>query len=172
MRKLQFPTILVLLLVVGLIVTTASPAAAGQMTERPFQVSLEAEFEMVGVCPSGAPLSHIEGSGTASHMGAIGAEGEQCLGEPGVVTWTAANGDEITILFITVLLAAPGEDGSAPFLMPALEVTGTGRFANVQLSDALAGTIWFKPDGSGHLVGSIDGTIIYDASEGRESARG
>lgn len=166
MRKRQFRAILVLLLAVGLMVATAGPAAAGQTTEKPFRVTLEADFENIGLCPSDAPLSHIEGSGTASHMGKISVEGEQCLGEPGVITWTAANGDDITIVFTTVLLAEPGVDGSAPFMMPALDAEGTGRFTDVQLGEgqALSGTIWFNPDGSGHLVGSIDGTIVYDAS--------
>jgi hypothetical protein len=158
---------MLLALTVGLIAASAGPVSAGNLVERPFHASVEAEFEVVGVCPSGAPLSYISGSGTASHMGAITIEGQQCLGEPGEVTWTAANGDEITIQFITVLLAPPGPDGSAPFEMPASVVTGTGRFASAQFGDdqPLSGTVWLNPDGSGHLVGSTEGTIIYDASD-------
>jgi len=166
-RSHQLRLMVVLLLAVGMLAAVAGPASAGQMNEGPFHASIEAEFEVVGLCPSGAPLSHISGSGTASHMGAITIEGQQCLGAQGEVTWTAANGDEITIQFITVLLAPPGPDGSAPFEMPASVVMGTGRFASAHFGDdqPLSGTVWFNPDGSGHLVGSTEGTIVYDASD-------
>lgn len=163
----RFRLILTLLLVVGLVAVSGGAAFAGNARERPFHSSVESDFEVVGECPSGAPLSSISGTGVASHLGSLTIEGSACQGEPGFVTWTAANGDTIGITFVTILLAEPGEDGSAPFTMQVLGVSGTGRFANVQFGEGqgLSGTIWFNPDGSGHLEGTSDGTIIYDASD-------
>lgn len=162
----RFRLIPTLLLVFGLVAVSGGAALASDALERPFRVTMEADFEPAGLCDSGALRSSISGTGVASHMSRITIEGYGCHAEPGLVTWTAANGDTINITFIEVPLGPVGEDGSMPFEMPVLDVSGTGRFANVQLGDEpLAGTIWFKPGGGGHLEGTADSAIIYDASD-------
>jgi len=85
-----------------------------------------------------------------------------------LITWTAANGDSITIEYV-IEIGEIGLDGSASIAFPATSVTGTGRFAQVSFGegDVFAGTVWFADISgeSGHLEAGIDGTITYDASD-------
>ena len=159
----------VIAIVIGMVGVMGGAATAGADKARPFHMSQQSDFYIVGECETGAPLQEISGTGHATHLGRVTILGYACTDAGGgEVTWTTANGDEINIVFATVLLAPPGPDGSAPVEIHALEVTGTGRFVNVQLSDdPLAGTIWFyDPEGlSGHLEAEVDGTITYDASD-------
>ena len=147
----------------------ASAATAGADEPRPFHFSEQADFYVDGECSPGVPLQVITGTGIGSHLGRVSIAGEACLGaDSGNVAWTAANEDEINIRYRLVLLAPPGQDGSAPIELHALEVTGTGRFENVRLGDEpLSGTIWFfDPLGlAGHLEAEVMSTIIYDASD-------
>ena len=168
MKRLRALVVLIVL-AAGAIAVGNSPASAGADQPRPFRVSVESEFSVVGTCDSGAPLQVITGTGRAQHLGRFDILGQACLdGSPGVVTWTAANGDEITIDFL-VEIGPIGPDGSGPISFITLAVSGTGRFANVALGedDALAGTVWFFDEFgfSGRLEGGIDGTITYDASD-------
>ena len=158
-------------LVIGMIGATGGMAAAGAEQERPFRFSQQSEFYVIGECESGAPLQEISGTGHATHLGRMTVFGHACAdAETGNVTWTAANGDEIRIVFATVLLGPPGPDGSAPVTTHALAVTGTGRFADVEFGEGSpTGTIWFDDMSglSGHIETELISTITYDASDRR-----
>lgn len=161
----------VMAIVVGMVGVTGGVATAGADKARPFHFSQQSDFYVIGQCESGAPLQEISGTGHGSHLGRVTISGQACAdAETGNVTWTAANGDAIHFVFATVLLAPPGPDGSAPVATVALEVTGTGRFANVQFGEGSpTGTIWFHdPLGlSGHIETEFNSTITYDASDRR-----
>lgn len=156
----------VLVVLVGL-GASAALAESGLRT-RPFRVTQEADFVTVGTCAFGAPLQVIAGTGHATHLGRFESYGETCLSSPtNLITWTAANGDSITIEYTTEV-GPVGPDGSASISFSAVATSGTGRFERVTLGegDPLAGTVWFAPDGlSGHLEVSLDGTIAYAASD-------
>ena len=148
----------------------ATGASAGNMVERPFDVSIQSEFVTVPVdtevCPSGY-LQLISGTGLASHMGRLTLHGESCLGSgAGVVTWVAANGDEITHVY-TSAIGEIGPDGSTWIEFSDDATYGTGRFDPVSLGEGpLAGTVWFfdQYGMTGMLVAEYHGTITYDAS--------
>lgn len=169
MRK--FIAALIAVLTLGSVAST--PAIAGADDTRPLKVSVQSEFFIDGTtCSEGAGvLQRIIGNGKASHLGRFDIEGSVCLSEtpePGTVTWTAANGDTITIVFVPVI-GEVGPDGSATVELVALETTGTGRFGSVELGpENLSGMVWFDdPDGFfGRLEAEIvNGTISYDASD-------
>ena len=167
MRK--FMAALIVVLTLGSVAST--PAFAGANKARPFKASLQSEFFIDGTCNDGAGLlQKVIGNGKASHLGRFDIEGSVCLSdtpEPGSVTWTAANGDTITIIFVPVV-GDVGPDGSATIELVALDATGTGRFFDVEFGpENPVGTVWFAdPNGfSGHLEAEIvNGTISYDAS--------
>jgi hypothetical protein len=89
------------------VLLAATPATAnpGADQERPQRIVWNGSFEMFGEepswCPEGFVPVHIVGTGTASHMGAVGVETWHCSnldsGEfmLGVEVTTAANGDEL-----------------------------------------------------------------------------
>lgn len=161
--------VFLVVLATGTIAFGSSPASAGANKPRPFRASLESEFSVVDTCDSGAPLQVITGTGHALHLGRFDILGQACLdGTPGVVTWTAANGDEITIDFLGEI-GPIGPDGSGPISFLTLSVSGTGRFSNVAFGEGgvLAGTVWFFDEFgfSGRLEAGLDGTITYDASD-------
>ncbi len=159
----------VLAIATSFVTVGATAASAGNMVERPFDVAIQSEFVTVPDegCPSGY-LQQITGSGLASHMGRLTLYGENCLGSgPGVVTWTAANGDEITHVY-TSEMGEVGPDGSTWIEFRDDETYGTGRFEHVSLGEGpLAGTIWFYDEFGleGMLVAEYHGTITYDASD-------
>ena len=168
MRK--FIAALIAVLTLGSVAST--PAFAGADTARPFKASVQSEFFIDGTCNDDTGLlQKIIGNGNASHLGRFHIEGSICLSEtpePGTVTWTAANGDTITIVFVAVI-GDVGPDGSATIELVALDATGTGRFTDVEFgSENPIGTVWFADaEGlSGRLEAEIvDGTISYDASD-------
>ena len=171
MTKRTLSTLVVVVMALGLMAASAGVASAGDGTPRPFRFSEQADFEIEGTCESGAARTVITGSGRGTHLGHVSIAGYQCAGEEtGVVIWTTANRDEIVIVFSSQLLGPPEPDGSAPIAFYAVDVSGTGRFENVDLGDEpLVGTVWFYDEtgATGHLETAIDGTIIYDASERR-----
>ena len=153
----------------GLLMLGPASAAATQVQERPFKVSLTSEFSIQGECDPGVPRQVITGSGHATHLGQFTIEGSVCLTptpQPGIVTWTAANGDEIVITFFA-LVGDVGPDGSAPIRLVALSETGSGRFAQVDLQGGdPEGTVWFgETPGTGYLEAEGIGMISYDASD-------
>ena len=159
----------VLAIAAGFVAVGATGASAGKLVERPFDVSIQSEFVAVEDvdCPFG--LKHeITGTGMASHMGPIALYGESCLGsDAGWVTWTAANGDEITHVY-TSSMGDVGPDGSTWIEFRDDETYGTGRFEQVSLGEGpLAGTVWFYDQIglTGMLVAEYHGTITYDASD-------
>jgi hypothetical protein len=137
MRKLMMLALVVLLL--GLV---AVPAAAGPRgIDRPFKADLvgEIEFEFFSRCSPpeepAPPLVTTESSGTATHMGRVEASWEHCAGPPtgggitdGELTMTAANGDELVLVY--------GVDEPTPTDPPnsfPMDIDdGTGRFADAQ----------------------------------------
>ena len=167
----KFMAVLIAVLTFGSV--TSTPASAGAHEARPLKGSLQSEFFVDGtLCNDNTGLlQKITGSGIASHLGRFKIEGSVCLSEtpePGTVTWTAANRDTITFLFVTAV-GDVGPDGSATIELVQLEATGTGRFNNVELGpENPIGTVWFADPGgfSGRLEAEIvDGTISYDASD-------
>ena len=146
-------------LVVGVLATGATPAAAAPDQGRPFHVSIQADATI----PGAAGCAELSGTGNATHMGQITVTGEAC-GETGVATWTAANGDSVTFYFHTEIIGV-NEDGALIALMPADAVVGTGRFVDVAVDGpGLYSLIYPYADGSIHLVSWLDSTIYYDAS--------
>lgn len=146
----------------------AATASAERPGDLPFAVEIQADAVVDGTfCDGGAPHQVLAGTGRATHMGRITVLGEACAGGNGTAHWIAANGDMITIEFTTVVTGAPDpDDGSVPVAFPAIDVSGTGRFANVVLGDApLEAIVHFLPDGNAHLDAWVDGTISYDASD-------
>jgi hypothetical protein len=147
----------------------AGTANAGDgLQTRPFHATLESDFATIGVCEYGAPLQVLSGTGQATHLGRFEIEGVACLSHPtNLITWTAANGDVLNIEYYAVI-GPIGPDGSATIELPAVSATGTGRFAEVAfgVGDVLAGTVWFAPDGTGHINASVDGTLTFNASNG------
>jgi hypothetical protein len=148
----------------------SAPAEAGADNARPFKVTLESDFFVNGICDDGSPLQVIVGTGQATHLGRFSINGSICLSEvpqPGTVTWTAANGDGITIAFFPDV-GPVGPDGSASIRLVSLGETGTGRFTNVHFDGGdPEGTVWFAdPFGlTGHLEAEGSGLISYDASD-------
>jgi hypothetical protein len=130
-----------------------------------------------GRCPGGGPwfLSTLHGTGTASHMGYVAADGGHCLNPftfafvGGQITLTAANGDQ---LFMTY--EGNGFPGAAPNEVgwtDVLTVTGgTGRFVGAEGSaNETGGAIIAFDPATGLATGGtgwsrIEGTIRYDAS--------
>jgi hypothetical protein len=147
----------------------ATGASAGNLVERPFDVEIHSEFMSVPDvdCPSGY-LQLITGTGHASHMGQLTLHGESCLGSgQGVVTWVAANGDEITHVYTSVM-GDIGPDGSTWIEFYDDDAYGTGRFEQVSLGEGpLAGMVQFFDEFgmTGMLVAEYHGTITYDASD-------
>jgi hypothetical protein len=82
-----------------------------------------------------------------------------------------ANGDEIHIVFITVPIGPPSDDGSVvPIELITLDLDGTGRFADVQMDAVPTGTVTFDDPlvpVAGHIEFTFEGTITYDASDRR-----
>jgi len=146
---------------------TTTSASAEPDNGRPFKISITSEFvNQAEECAPGVPLAILSGSGKATHMGRVTVTGETC-GLEGVANWIAANGDTISIQFLTVVTGPPNDDDSIPIAFQALEVWGTGRFTNVVLDETpLVGVAWFFPDGSGgRLEAGNETRISYDASD-------
>jgi len=120
--------------VVGLLLLTVAPAAAGPKgTDRPFKADLvgEVTFEPGSpVCADLAPVETItESWGHATHMGNVWAEWSHCPQEVGFInghaTFYAANGDQIDLYY---------EELAGEFFFPITTATGTGRFEGVSVS--------------------------------------
>ncbi len=167
MRSRTWRILVTVFVAIGLLATMTSVASAGADKARPFHVTEVAEFEFDGTC------TVITGSGLASHLGRIEISGEECPGaQYGTVTWTAANGDEITISFTSAITGPVDPTDPTPneFYIEfyAEEVSGTGRFEAVELgSEPLKGTVTFYDEFglSGRIEAGIDGVITYDASD-------
>jgi hypothetical protein len=145
---------------------TATTASADPSDGLPFDVSIRADAVVDGFCAPEVPHQLLSGTGHATHMGRIAVTGEACVGGDGVANWIAANGDTITIEFTTIVTGPPNPDGSIPVAFPALDVSGTGRFANVVLGPApLQANVYFLPDGNAYLDAWVNTTISYDASD-------
>lgn len=149
----------VVALVVAVLAATAAPAAAAPDHGRPFHLTFQAD----GSAPDELGCATTSGTGHATHMGRITATADTC-GYSGVATWTAANGDTITIDFHTEFMGI-NDDGAVILLMPADAVVGTGRFVDVALDGpGLNALVYYNADGSFHMVAWMDTTIYYDAS--------
>jgi hypothetical protein len=145
---------------------TGATASADAINRLPFDVEIQADAVIDGFCAPEVPRQVLSGTGHATHMGRIAVTGEACVGGDGVANWIAANGDTITIEFTTVVTGPPNPDGSIPVAFPALDVSGTGRFANVVLGPApLQANVYFLPDGNAYLDAWVDTTISYSASD-------
>ena len=121
-------------------------------------------------CPTGFAPVHIEGSGTASHMGVIDVETWHCSnldsGEfvMGVEVTTAANGDELHGTYSGLLTPITETE----WICDTYHVYdgGTGRFgsASGEIGPSTTSITFTSPFG-GVLGGEIVGTISYDASD-------
>lgn len=155
-----------LALAASAVALTGTSVSADPVDGLPFKVSIQADAVTDGFCAPEVPRQVLSGTGIASHMGRIAVTGEACVGGDGVANWIAANGDTITIEFTTVVTGPPNLDGSIPVAFPALDVSGTGRFANVVLGSApLEANVYFLPDGNAYLDAWVNTTISYDASD-------
>ena len=155
--------------------TLAAPAGAvsadaGLDKDRPLRVSVDFDFAPIGLCANGDVLFGMQGDGVASHLGRVDLAGSYCIApETGVIssgegTYTAANGDEMTITFDGLFIT---EEGTVTGGGTAVVTGGNGRFAS-----ATGGYEW---TGSGPIdpitfVGALSldatGVIAYDASRG------
>ena len=84
----------------------------------------------------------------------------------GAVTFTAANGDALTVTESTS--SADIGPMRKSFTGTAVITGGTGRFANATGRLDLAGTLTFDQNGIGHAFSSYAGQIVYDASDRSE----
>ncbi len=175
MRSRTWRLLVTVIVAIGLLATVTSLAATGADKARPFRMNEVAEFELDGDCDSGAPRTVIVGSGVATHLGRFEVSGQTCAdSDVGSVTWTAANGDEINILFTDAITGPVDEDDPEPnefyIELYAQEVSGTGRFERVELgSEPASGTITFYDElgTSGRIEASMDDVIYFDPSDRR-----
>ena len=103
-------------------------------------------------CPGFAPylVGSTVGKGTASHMGAVTLQATDCpLTQDGVnfffsnglLTLTAANGDQLTARYSGTLLPVPGANPPVHAIQGSFAVTGgTGRFDGARGGGSLQGS--------------------------------
>jgi hypothetical protein len=108
----------------------AAPSLARRATELPFRGTIDANEE--GRFESGLFLVGLDGRGTATHLGRYTLVAEYTitpatLTGPGILTFTAANGDVLTAT-VAVEVTPTGETG-ATTVETATITGGTGRFA-------------------------------------------
>ena len=84
----------------------------------------------------------------------------------GTVTFTAANGDMLTVAQSSV--STDIGPMSKSFTGTAVITGGSGRFANASGSLSLNGTLTFDQGGIGHALSTYTGPIVYDASDRSE----
>jgi hypothetical protein len=156
----------------------ATPAAASPDAdqERPYRVVWSGSFQMFGEEPNWCPPDlvpvHIEGSGIASHMGAIEVETWHCsdldAGEfvLGVEVITAANGDELHGTYTGLLTPITETEWTCDTYH--VYDGGTGRFSNASgvIGPSTTAITFTSPIG-GVLGGEVVGTISFDASDRR-----
>lgn len=163
---------------VGVLAVTslAVPAtvSGGQTIERPFHATYEGVYQDVvtHTCGAGEQANLVLGDGVGSLIGRFDLRIEACTSATGPITgivygtafYTAANGDELSFGFsggYTVNL----DTFTIESVLPPTDVSGTGRFANVELGTAVGQAMDFNPIGSGVSYGYVDGSIAYDASD-------
>lgn len=132
--------------------------AADQGTTRRIHGTLETMESGVPVPGTPIVIRHLEGEGTASHLGKFTVVGEITLNlatasGTGTGTYTAANGDELTVTSVGSAVLA----GGIATVTETVTVTGgTGRFAGA--SGTLT-VIRRVVQATGASSGTIDGTI-------------
>ncbi|HET7822030.1 MAG TPA: hypothetical protein VFL10_10945 [Ornithinibacter sp.] len=124
----------VLLLSIGL---TTSAAAATGGTERPFRAIATGQFHYDTTDPRGCTdvvfpdTATVAAAGQATHLGAFTLSGTHCESwlhsYDGLMTLTAANGDEVTGTYETTWTFG---DGQVVIDGPLTITGGTGRFAH------------------------------------------
>lgn len=166
---------MVLVALVGAMLGTALPAAAGRMIGRPLSEDLSGYtvgMVMSPVFPEGDTfggrcstpsqwISTSSGTGVISHLGAVSWVTEHCFqlgtgtfGDARLVI-TAANGDRVYGTYDGVMT------GETTFAETLTITGGTGRFAGA--SGTVDETGWFDPV-TGYMEVTGTGWIVYDAS--------
>jgi hypothetical protein len=111
----------------------------------------------------GLLLTELTGEGVATHLGRFTVVQSHCLNPAtftftgGVITWTAANGDELHGTYSGSL--APTPDPIILQITGAFEFSGgTGRLANATGSGSATGPLDVT---TGNFTLALDGTIAY-----------
>ena len=131
--------------------SAASVGSAEAERARPFHFFEVADFEPIGMCDDVVPMLGISGVGHGSHLGRV-----------------EISGESLDDLLPEAFATGPIVDGVGPIELHADVVTGTGRFANVDLgTEPLTGTVTFYDEFgvSGRIEAGIDGWITYDPSD-------
>ncbi len=159
----------VLVVLTGAIVTPA--AARGAAPERPWSVVYSGTYQAgTHHCEPGFVPLDTEGSGHATHLGAVTIHIRDCVnpitGEitDGVVVYEAANGDQLFGTFEGTVLA-PNPDGSLPVTVLGTYDGGTGRFTNATGQATETAIAVPTSETSGSIAGELSGTIAYNAAD-------
>lgn len=172
--KKRAQTVLTVLFTV-LLTLGMTPSAAADSSgahERPFKMEFSGTVEVVVGADwcDGLPwvgVLIVADEGHATHMGRAYGEASQCTntatGEVarGEVTMIAANGDELWGTYSGAALA-PLPDGTGQIGVIQIFYGGTGRFAN---ATGEAYELASSRPAEGLVWGTVDGTIIFDASD-------
>lgn len=165
-------------LMVGVLAVSslAGPATAsgGQTIDRPFHATYEGVYQDVTThtCGAGERANLVLGDGVGSLIGRFDLRIEACVAETSPLTgdvygrafYTVANGDALNFDFAGTY-AVNLDTLTIEAVLPATDVSGSGRFANVQLGDTPGAAMDFSPIGSGVSFGYVTGSIAYDASD-------
>ena len=168
-RSLRRLVTLAAILAVGLLATTAGPAAAARQQSVPFTASIAGTLSPTGPGPTGLPTFALSGTGKSNPLGTVRhynatvmiTSGDLVNGPISDVlteTLTAANGDTLTIVCQQVAtLTSTGSgviDGTDTWTVTG----GTGRFRNATGS----GTGHTHADlNAGTFSKNMTGTITY-----------
>lgn len=141
-----------------------------KVVTRPFKSSGDGEWFIVPSSECGELLQYsIQGTGNATHMGKVDIEGRLCTFPPeGIylltVTYTAANGDEITWESDQVFINEQGLYAGGVFVC----IGGTGRFTDAEgsitVNEGLIPTDFDPTSGlplAGLFSNESEGTITY-----------
>jgi hypothetical protein len=149
-------------------------ADAGQAIERDFYAAYSGQYqdEATHECGPGEQANLILGEGVGRFVGRFDLRIEACVAPTseltGTVTGTAyyvaANADQLTFGFAGEYSVNLME-GTIESTLPATGVSGTGRFANVELGDGEGIAVDTNPIGSDLSYGYVSGPLVFDAAD-------
>jgi hypothetical protein len=149
-------------------------ADAGQPIERDFYATYSGQYqdEPTHECGPGEQANLVLGEGVGRFIGRFDLRIEACVTPTSELTGTvtggayyvAANGDQLDFGFAGDYVVNLAE-GTIDATLPATSVSGTGRFANVELGDGQGVAVDTNPIGSDVSYGYVSGPLVFDASD-------